>query len=152
MSLYRAMRALLVAPEGPLENLYLYRLPPEQTADVDVAHIPQGGSGSERYLGSAPVVNGVPGVTHDGGVLWHRTAVQFQVRGEDPADPSQVAAVADSIRDVLIQFVGASVTEGGEEIVLCDLTSAPAYFGQDEQERLVASLMVEVWHRPEPRP
>ena len=36
MALYDAMRTLLV-DEGPLETLYLYRLPAEQTAEVDVA-------------------------------------------------------------------------------------------------------------------
>ena len=40
--LYDALRVLLV-DEGPLTNLYSSRLPPEQTAAVDVAHIPHGG-------------------------------------------------------------------------------------------------------------
>ena len=87
-------------------------------------------------------------MTHDGGVLWHHTGVQFQVRGQDSEDPSPVAAAADSIRDVLIQFAGASVTKAGEEIVRIDLTTAPHYHGQDRQERPIAALTVEVWHRP----
>ena len=145
--LYDAMRTILV-DEGPLENLYAYRLPPEQTAAVDVAYFPQGGAAPERYFGSEPVADGPPGVTHDGGVLWHHTGVQFQVRGEDSEDPSPVAAAADSIRDVLIQFAGASVTKAGEEIVRIDLTTAPHYHGQDRQERPIAALTVEVWHRP----
>ena len=147
MSLYAALAEILV-DEGPLDALHVLRLPAGQVGPVDVAYVPQGGAGSERYLGSAPVVDGPPGVTHDGGVLWHRTTVQFQVRGDDPADPSQVAAVADSIRDVLIQYAGETVTKAGEEIVRCDIGVAPAYYGQDEQERPVASLTVEVWHRP----
>ena len=147
MSLYAALAEILV-DEGPLDALYVLRLPAGQVGPVDVAYVPQGGAGSERYLGSAPVVDGPPGVTHDGGVLWHRTTVQFQVRGEDPANPLAVEQAADWVRDLLIQYAGTSVFKGGEEIIRCDITTAPNYFGQDEQERPVASLTVEVWHRP----
>ena len=71
MSLYAALAEILV-DEGPLDALHVLRLPAGQVGPVDVAYVPQGGAGSERYLGSAPVVDGPPGVTHDGGVLWHR--------------------------------------------------------------------------------
>ena len=147
MGLYDAMQALLV-DKGPLENLYLFRLPPQQTAAVDVAHIPLSGVGAERYLGSAPVANAPDGVLHDGGILWYHTGVQFQVRGQDPEDPGPVMQVADWIRDVLIQYAGTSVVRGGEEIIRCDITTAPNYYGQDEQERPIAALTVEVWHKP----
>ena len=60
MSLYAALETILVS-EGPLENLFSYRLPPEQTGVVDVAFIPQGGGNPERYFGSEPVVDGPPG-------------------------------------------------------------------------------------------
>ena len=74
MALYNAMKELLVL-EGPLENLFSSRLPPEQTAAVDVAHIRQGGGAGQRYLGSTPVMDGPAGVMHDGGVLWNETTV-----------------------------------------------------------------------------
>ena len=142
--LYEAMRVLLV-DEGPLTNLYSSRLPPEQTAAVDVAHIPQGGGSPQRYLGSEPVVGGVTGIVHDGGILWNKTNVQFQARSESP---EAVMEVADWIRDVLVQYRGTSVFKGGEEIVKCDLTSGPAYFGQDEQERPIMVVGFEIWHKP----
>ena len=149
MTLYDAMHAILVdersGGEIPLENLYLYQLPPEQTKPVDVAHIPLSGVGTQRYLGSSPVVNAPERVDHDGGVLWHHTGVQFQVRGDDPL---AVMRVADWIRDVLVQYAGTSVVRGGEEIIRCEITVAPTYFGQDEQERPITTLTVEVWHRP----
>ena len=144
MSLYAALETILVS-EGPLENLFSYRLPPEQTGVVDVAFIPQGGGNPERYFGSEPVVNGPPGVTHDGGVLWHETAVQFQARSESP---EAVVGVADWIRDLLVQFAGDPIVRGDEEIIRIDITTSPHYFGQDEQERPIAALTVEVWHRP----
>ena len=147
MSLYAALETILV-DEGPLDGLYALRLPAGQVGPVDVVCVLQGGVGAERYLGSAPVVDGPQGVRDDGGVLWHRTTVQFQVRGGDPADPSAVVEVADWIRDVLIQYAGGSVFRGGEEIVRVDLTSAPAYYGQDEQERPLMAVSFEVWHRP----
>ena len=147
MSLYAALKVILVA-EGPLENLFLYRLPPEQTAAADVAYVPLSGVGAQRYLGSSPVTGGPPGVTHDGGVLWFHVGAQFQVRGESAGDPVAVMLMADSVRDVLIQFAGASVVKSGEEVVRCDITTAPYYFGQDSQERPIAALTVEVWHRP----
>ena len=102
----------------------------------------------QRYLGSAPVSGGPAGVTHDGGVLWHHTGCQFQVRGEDPEDPRPAMEAADAIRDVLVQYAGTSVVKAGELIVRCDVSTAPAYFGQDTQERSMAALTVEVWHRP----
>ena len=113
--LYEAMYELLVT-EGPLLNVYADRLPAEQTAEVDVAHIPQGGGSPQRYLGSEPVVDGRPaaGVEHDGGVLWHVTNVQFQARSESA---EAVMDVADRIRDVLVQYAGTSVFKGGEEII-----------------------------------
>ena len=131
-----------------MRNLYADRLPAEQTAAVDVAHIPQGGGSPQRYLGSSPVVGGARGVTHDGGVLWNKTNVQFQVRGQDPGDPLAVMEVADWIRDVLVQYAGTSVFKAGEEIVRIDITNAPSYYDQDEQERTIMALTVEVWHRP----
>ena len=147
MSLYAALETILV-DEGPLENLYLFRLPAGQTEAVDVAYVPLSGVGAQRYLGSEPVVDGPPGVEHDGGISWFHTGAQFQVRGEDPEDPLAVMQVADSVRDVMVQFAGASVTKNDEEIVRIDLTTAPHYYGQDEQERPVAALTVEIWHRP----
>ena len=145
--LYAALRVLLV-DEGPLENLYAYQLPPEQTAEVDVAFIPEGGDSPQRYLGSAPVVDGPLGVTSDGGVFWFKTNVQFQVRGEDPRDPEPVEAAAAWIRDLLIQYAGTSVFKADEEVIRCDITAAPHYFGQDEQERPIMALGFMVWHRP----
>ena len=142
MTLYAAMREILVE-EGPLENLYADRLPPEQTAAVDVAHIPQGGTSPQRYLGSSPVIGGPLGVEHDGGILWHLTNVQFRARSESA---ETVMEVADWVRDVLVQYAGTSVVKAGEEIIRCDITTAPHYYGQDEQERIVLALTVEVWH------
>ena len=140
MSLFAAMKVILV-DEG---NLYLYRLPPEQVAAVDLAYVPLSGVGAQRYLGSEPVANGL----HDGGILWYHKGVQFQLRGKDPEDPEKVEASADRVRDLLIQFAGTSVVKADEEIVKIDLSSGPAYYGQDEQERPIAALTVEVWHRP----
>ena len=148
MSLYAAMKVIL-AREGAL-YLYAYQLPPEQVGVVDVAFIPQGGASPQRYLGSEPVADGPPGVAHDGGVFWFKTNVQFQVRGEDPGDPEPVEAAADWIRDLLIQYAGTSVFRAGEEIVRCDITAAPHYFGQDEQERPILAVGFEVWHQPMP--
>ena len=139
---------MLLVDEGPLENLYLFRLPAGQTGPVDVACVPLSGVGAQRYLGSSPVANGEPGIEHDGGVLWYHTGVQFQVRGEDPEDPVAVMQKADSVRNMLVQFAGGSVFKAGEEIVRIDITTSPNYFGQDEQERPIAALTVEVWHRP----
>ena len=42
------------------------------------------------------------------------------------------------------------MVKAGEEIVRCDITNAPSYYGQDEQERPIMALTVEVWHRPMP--
>lgn len=142
--LYEAMYELLVT-EGPLLNLYADRLPAEQTAEVDVAHIPQGGGSPQRYLGSEPVVGGAPGVEHDGGVLWNKTNVQFQARSESP---EAVMEVADRVRDVLIQYRGTSVFKAGVEIIRCELTAVPHYYQQDEQERVIMAVGFEVWHRP----
>ena len=155
--LYDAMRVLLV-DEGPLLNLYAARLPSEQTAPVDVAFVPLSGVGATRYLGSSPIsdeatdgyaTGGPTGVTHDGGVLWYHTGVQFQLRGTDPEEPLVVMQVADRIRNVLIQYAGASVVKADEEIIRIDLTTGPHYFGQDTQERTLAALTVEVWHKPD---
>ena len=140
MSLYAAMKVIL-AREG---NLYLYRLPPEQVAAIDVAYVPLSGVGAQRYLGSEPVANGL----HDGGILWYHKGVQFQVRGRDPEDPEKVEEAADRVRDLLIQFAGTSVIVADEEIVRVDLTSESAYYDQDEQERPIAALTAEIWHRP----
>ena len=142
--LYDALRVLLV-DEGPLENLFSSRLPPEQTAPEDTAFIKQGGGNPQRYLGSEPVMDGPAGVMHDGGVLWHVTNVQFQVRSEAP---ETVMDVADSIRDVLVQYAGTSVVRAGEELIRCDVTASPHYYGQDEQERVILAVGFEVWHRP----
>ena len=155
MGLYDAMRVLLVKEDGdedgavlPLDTLYALRLPAEQTHPVDVAYVPLSGVGATRYLGSSPVANGEPRIEHDGGVLWYHKGVQFQVRGEDPGDPVAVMEVADWIRDVLVQYAGTSVVKSGEEIVRCEITNAPSYYDQDEQERPIMALTVEVWHRP----
>ena len=142
--LYDALRVLLV-DEGPLENLYASRLPPEQTAEVDVAYVPQGGGNPQRYLGSEPVMDGPAGVMHDGGVLWNETTVQFQARSESP---EAVADVADCIRDVLIQYAGTSVVKSGVELIRIDLTTSPHFYRQDEQERVISAVGFEVWHRP----
>ena len=55
--------------------------------------------------------------------------------------------VADWIRAVLVQYAGGSVVKADEEIIRIDLTTGPHYFGQDTQERTLAALTVEVWHR-----
>ena len=57
MALYGAMYEILVS-EGPLDGLFLDRLPDEQVHEVDVVHISQGGPPPQRYLGSSPVMNG----------------------------------------------------------------------------------------------
>ena len=145
--LYDALRVLLV-DEGPLTNLYAYQLPPEQTAEVDAAFIPQGGGNPKRYLGSTPVTGGPAGVTHDGGVLWLETSVQFQLRGTDPEDPGPVMQAADWIRNLLVQYAGTSVFRADEEVIRCDITTAPHHFGQDEQERIVMAVGFMVWHKP----
>ena len=147
--LFDALRALLVIPQGPLENLYHLRLPAEQTKPIDVAFVPLSGVGATRYLGSSPVANGGPGIEHDGGVLWYHTGVQIQLRGGDPADPGPVAQAADWIRDVLVQYAGDSVFKAGEEIVRIDITTSPNFYGQDEQERPIMALTIEIWHRPD---
>ena len=140
--LYDAMRVLLVA-EGPLENLFSSRLPAEQVGVVDVAHIRQGGGSPQRYLGSEPVMDGPTGAEHDGGLLWHISTVQFQARSESP---ELVMEVADSIRDLLVQFAGDPIVRAGEEIIRCDVTASPHYYGQDEQERVILAVGFEVWH------
>ena len=150
--LYRAMREILVE-DGPLDGLFLYRLPPEQRHDVDVAHRPISGIGAQRSFGSRRVYTDsyeAPdgGPAHDGGLQWYHTGVQFQCRGRNPDDPETVEAAANLIRDVLIQYAGTPVVKAGEEIVRCEIATAPRYYGQDDQERVIASLQVEVWHRP----
>ncbi len=119
-----------------------------QVGPVDVAFVPLSGVGAQRYLGSSPVVDGPLGVTSDGGVLWFHSGVQFQVRGEDPEDPSPVVQMADQVRDVLVQFAGGSVVKAHEELVRVDITMSPHFFGQDEQERPIAAMVTEIWHRP----
>ena len=146
MALYEAMYELLVT-EGPLRNLYADRLPAEQTAEVDTAHIAQGGGSPPRYLGSSPVVGGATGVEHDGGILWHVANVQFQARSESA---EAVMDVADRIRDVLVQYRGTSVFKAGVEIVKCELTAVPHYYGQDEKERPIMAVSFEISHRPMP--
>ena len=143
MALYEAVRVLLV-DEGPLLNLYADRLPPEQTDEVDTVFIRQGGGPPQRYLGSSPIANGAPGVTHDGGILWHVANVQFQLRS---VDAEVVMEVADRVRDLLIQFSGGSLIRAGEEAIRVDLTASPHFFKQDEKERVILALGVEIWHR-----
>jgi len=143
--LYDALATLLVI-EGPLENLYLAALPPAQVNPVDVAMVPVSGVGPTRAFGSKPVAGGPDGVTHDGGVQHWHTGLLFQVRAEDPAMPLPAFRVADNIRDVLAQYTGEEVIKAGERIVRCDVSS-PYYIGQDDQERTVAGLRAEVWHR-----
>ena len=113
------------------------------------AHVPRSGTGAERALGSEPVSNGPEGVTHDGGVLWHHTGVQFLVRGKDPDNPEPAVEAADGIRDVLAQYNGDTVTKAGEDIVRCDISTATNYLEQDDLGRVIVSLTIEVFHRPE---
>ena len=54
----------------------------------------------------------------------------------------------DSIRDLLIQYAGDPIVRAGEELIRCDVTASPHYFGQDEQERIILAVGFEVWHRP----
>ena len=148
--LYDAMRRILV-DDGPLSSLTLYRLPDEQVGEVDTAFVPLSGIGATRALGSQPVSGGPVGVTHDGGVQWYHTGVQFQCRARDPDDPRAAVRTADSIRDVLAQYAGEEVVPvvGGDRIVRCEITTAPRFLEQDIRGRPVSSLTVEVWHRPE---
>ena len=89
-------------------------------------------------------MDGPTGAEHDGGVLWHVATVQFQARSESP---ELVMEVADSIRDLLIQFAGDPVVKSGEEVIRIDLTASPHFYGQDEQERVILAVGFEVWHR-----
>ena len=158
MSLYYALHRILVTPDGPLPNLFALQLPDETTdpGDVDVAFVPVSGTGPTRQLGSRPVTDapysGPGGIAaHDGGVAWYHDGVQFEVRGWDGADPDSVERameVADQIRDTLVQYAGTPVIVEGEEIVRCEITSGPSYIGQDERERNIMLLIVEVWHNP----
>ena len=109
-----------------------------------MVHISQGGPPPQRYLGSSPVMNGPVGVETDGGVLWNKSSIEYQCRS---VDPLMVMEVADWVRDLLVQFSGGSLIRGGEEVIRCDLTASPHYFGQDEQERIVMALSFEVWHK-----
>ena len=68
--------------------------------------------------------------------------------GQGPRGPEKVEEAADRVRDLLIQFAGTSVIVADEEIVRVDLTSESAYYDQDEQERPIAALTAEIWHRP----
>ena len=145
--LYDALHELLVLPSGPLDNLYFFRLPDEATAEVDVAYIPISGVGATRAFGSQPVQGGPVGVTHDGGVQYYHTGVQFQIRARDPANPRPAMQAGNDIRDVLVQYAGTEVVVAGELIVRCDVTTAPSFYEQDNLERAIAALTVEVWHR-----
>ena len=148
MGLYDAMHTILV-DEGPLDNLFLDRLPPKQTADVETAFVQLSGTGAERAFGKQNVIGAPEGVTHDGGVLWWHSGVQFQVRGHDPDAPGPVAVAADAIRDVLAQYAGEEIVKNGEKIVRCEVSNPPAYYGQDRRGRSIRALTVEVWHRPD---
>ena len=144
--LYNALHEILV-DGGTLDSLYLFRLPPEQVADVDVAFIPLSGVGATRSYGSAPVTGKV-GVTHDGGVQWYHTGVQIQFRGRDPDTVVPIMELADCVRDVLVQFAPGVYDYRDETIVRVDVTNSPSFYEQDERDRLVAGLGLEVWHRP----
>ena len=175
--LYLAMWKLLVkadvsTPEdfgadvtggGFLDGLYFYRLPAKQCNDVDVAFRPISGIGAQRAFGSREVegVTPLPGMdeAHDGGVQWYHSGVQFQVRGSSPGggpgDVLDVARTADQIRDMLVQVAGGPLIVRwkddvkGEEIVRCDISTAPRFYRQNRLEQPIAALQVEVWHRPE---
>ena len=154
-----------VEGSGFLDALFLYRLPAEQCHEVDVAFKPVSGIGATRAFGSREVedITPLPGggeTAHDGGVQWYHSGIQFQLRGRDTGETGtlKVASTADQIRDMLIQVAGEPVIvrwggEGvkGEEIVRCDISTAPRFYRQDRRERVIASLQVEAWHRPERR-
>ena len=144
--LYHAMREILI-DDGPLDDLYLARLPPEQAGDVDVAMIPLSGVGATRSYGSRPVT-GRRGLTHDGGVQWYHTGVQMQFRGGDPDHPVPVAELADDVRDIMAQFAPGSYDFSDERLVRVDVATSPHFYEQDEDDRLIMALGLEVWHRP----
>ena len=72
MSLYAALAEILV-DEGPLDALYVLRLPAGQVGPVDVAYVPQGGAGSERYLGFGQDEQERP-IFAVGFEVWHKPA------------------------------------------------------------------------------
>ena len=61
--------------------------------------------------------------------------------------PRPAMQAGNDIRDVLVQYAGTEVVVAGELIVRCDVTTAPSFYEQDNQERAIAALTVEVWHR-----
>ena len=147
MGLYRAMHAILV-DDGPLGHLRFARLPSKQVEEVDVAFVPDPGSGARRAFGSRPVTDGPDGVTNDGGVQWWHSGARILFRGSDRSDPEAVFSLAYEVRDMVAQFAGEQVEHEGEEIHRIEVTGTPYFYRQDINARPLSALRVEIWHRP----
>lgn len=140
MGLYEALRELLIQETAgdaqPIERVFLNRLPARQVAadGVDVACVLLAGLGPTTSYGRKRV-------------QWYHTGVRFDLRG---CDPLAVERSASQIRDVLVLIAGAPRVEEGERIMFVEVETSPYFAGQDDQERSLASLQVEVRHLPEP--
>ena len=164
--LFEAVYDLLVAPNGPLDNLFLLRLPDRDTsADVDVAFVPVAGIGPERAFGKTDYTDsGIAGLDHDGGVLWNHSGVQFHFRAANERQVDVVVRTADTIRDILNQYTGGAATESlsdgsgslpdgtartgpGERIYRVEVTGAPVFYEQDDRGRAIMALTADFWHK-----
>ena len=158
--IYDALHALLTGPNGPLDALYLSRLPDRQVATgpdgVDVAVTTTSGLGPRRYLGERPLTgvqafrSPTGGPPTDGGVLWWHVGVEFTLRGSDDASASAARAVIETgerLRAFLSQFAG-PVDAGGETIQRIEVQDGPHELPGEARRRSMALLLAEVWHAP----
>ena len=139
MKVFEALRTLLGLP-----MMAFLRLPKEQGSEVDIAYVPRPGVGPTRRLGSAPVVGGPPGVTHDGGVLWWSQGLAFRFRARDDDDATLLAAYAAARRvvGILNQYPAGSKIVGDVDFVGLD-AAEPFYIEQDDRGRAVLGVLGE---------
>ena len=154
MGLYEAVHDILVT-RGPLDAMYLERLPAEQVGDIDVAFVPSSGIGEKRTYGRHEIPGASwrapDGNAHDGGVYWIHTGVDLQLRCRDGADPAMMKSrirMGEEVAAVLMQYKGSPVVVQGETIVRCELTASPYFYEQDDRGRPIGAMTFEVWHRP----
>lgn len=161
---------------GPLDNLFLLRLPTEPCDEVDAAFVPLSGTGPTRAFGKEDIAEddagGVTGLEHDGGVLWNHTGVDIHVRPNTATDPRAAYTAAGKVRDVLAQYADPTAIaailrlergqpEGGDMVPLADsrgliageyiaridAPTPPVFYEQDARGRPICAVSVEVWSR-----
>lgn len=155
-------------------HLFWNRLPDTQPSQfkIQVAAYPGPGSGSTKALGAQAYTDAsLPSwLQNDGGILWYHTGLVFQARSSRKFENTlALTDVLDSVRDTLVQVSGDSKvfpdltdqttatyyqtdrfgrTVSPEVLHWAEVTNPPFLLEQEPEGRLVAQLLMEVWHTP----